>query len=86
MFNSDTQTVVLVINVRVSALNVHLVYENCFRGPLALGGPRQLPTFAYWISPPLCTGSGSGMQNPLANIHWRFLLKSEITGAPKRIP
>ncbi len=32
---------------------------------------------------PVCTGSGSGMQNPLANIHWRFLLKSEMIGAPK---
>ncbi len=32
---------------------------------------------------PVCTGSGSGMQNPLANIHWHFLLKSEMIGAPK---
>ncbi len=31
----------------------------------------------------VCTGSGSGMQNPLANIHWRFLLKSEMIGASK---
>ncbi len=30
---------------------------------------------------PVCTGSGVGMQNPLANIHWRFLLKSEMIGA-----
>ncbi len=45
-FNSDTQTVVLVINVRVSVLNVHLVYKKRFRGPLAFGGPRQPPTFA----------------------------------------
>ncbi len=30
----------------VSVLNVHLVYENHFRGPLAFGGPRQSPTFA----------------------------------------
>ncbi len=46
-FNSDTQTVVVVINtVRVSALNAHLVYEKHFRGPLAFGGPRQSPTFA----------------------------------------
>ncbi len=34
----------------------------------------------------VCTGRGSGMQNPLANIHWRFLLKSEMIGAPKWIP
>ncbi len=49
MFNSDTQTVVMVINtvnVRVSMLNAHLVYEKHFRGPLAFGGPRQSPTFA----------------------------------------
>ncbi len=32
---------------------------------------------------PVCTGSGSGMQNPLANINWRFLLKSKMIGAPK---
>ncbi len=38
--------VVLVINVRLSVLNAHLVYEKHFRGPLALGGPRQSPTFA----------------------------------------
>ncbi len=44
-FNSDTQTVVLVINVRVSVLNVCLVYKKRFRGPLAFGGPRQPPTF-----------------------------------------
>ncbi len=37
-FNSDTQTVVVVINtIRVSALNAHLVYEKHFRGPLAFG-------------------------------------------------
>ncbi len=50
-FNSDMQTVVVVINtqsatVRVSALNAHLVYEKHFSGPLAFGGPRQSPTFA----------------------------------------
>ncbi len=32
---------------------------------------------------PVCMRSGSGMQNPLAKIHWRFLLKSEMIGAPK---
>ncbi len=35
---------------------------------------------------PVCTGSGSGMQNPLANIHWHFLLKSEMIGAPTWTP
>ncbi len=38
-------------------------------------------TFGLFI--PVCMGSGSGMQNPLANIHWRFLLQSEMIGAPK---
>ncbi len=32
---------------------------------------------------PVCMGSGSGIQNALANIHWCFLLKSEMIGAPK---
>ncbi len=32
---------------------------------------------------PVSTGSGAGMQSPLANIHWRFLLKSEMIGASK---
>ncbi len=35
---------------------------------------------------PVCTRSGSGMQNPLENVHWRFLLKSEMIGASKYIP
>ncbi len=35
---------------------------------------------------PVCTGSGSGIQNPLANIHWHFLLKSEMIGAPTWTP
>ncbi len=29
---------------------------------------------------PMCTGSGSGMQIPLANIHWRFLLVRDDWG------
>ncbi len=32
---------------------------------------------------PVCTGNGSDMQNPQANIHYRFLLKSEMIGASK---
>ncbi len=32
---------------------------------------------------PVCTGSGSVVQNPLGKIHWRFLLKSEMIGASK---
>ncbi len=31
---------------------------------------------------PVCTGSGSGMQIPLANIHWRFLF-TEMIGASR---
>ncbi len=31
----------------------------------------------------VCTGSGAGRQNPLANIHCHFLLKSEMIGASK---
>ncbi len=37
--------VVVVINVYGTTLNVYLVYEKRFRGPLAFGGPRQSPTF-----------------------------------------
>ncbi len=42
----DMQTVVVLINDRVSTLNANLVYEKHFRRPLAFGGPRQSPTFA----------------------------------------
>ncbi len=35
---------------------------------------------------PVCTGSGSGMQNPLANIHWCFLLSQRWLGLPSKSP
>ncbi len=35
-FNSDTQMVVMEINIRMSVLNAHLKYEKHFRGPKAI--------------------------------------------------
>ncbi len=35
---------------------------------------------------PVCTGSGSGMQNPLANFHWRFLFSQRWSGLPSKSP
>ncbi len=56
------------------------------RSRLLSGKPDEWMVHGCHPFIPVCTGSGSGMQNPLVNIHWRFLLKSEMIGLPSKSP